>query len=44
MDIQKVLSEAAGILGPSGQEMQIAAYFAEKFRPFVDEVTVNDMH
>ena len=27
MDIQKVLSEAAGILGPSGQEMQIAAYF-----------------
>lgn len=43
MDIQKVLSEAAGKLGPSGQEMQIAEYFAEKFRPFVDEVTVDNM-
>lgn len=43
MDVQKVLSEAAGKLGPSGQEMQIAEYFAEKFRPFVDEVTVDKM-
>ena len=44
MDIQKVLSEAAGKLGPSGQEMEIAEYFAEQFRPLVDEVTVDSMH
>ena len=44
MDIQKVLSEASGKLGPSGQEMEIAAYFAEQFRPFVDEVTIDKMN
>lgn len=43
MDIQKVLAESAALLGPSGQEMQVAAYFAEQFRPFVDEVTVDAM-
>lgn len=43
MDIQKVLAQAAALVGPSGQEMQPAAYFAEKFRPFVDEVTVDAM-
>ena len=44
MDIQKVLSEAAGKLGPSGQEMEIAEYFAEQFRPFVDEVSIDSMY
>lgn len=43
MDIQKVLSEAAALVGPSGQEMQVAEFFAEKFRPFVDEVTIDPM-
>ncbi len=43
MDIQKVLAEAAALLGPSGQEMQVADYFARQFRPFVDEVTVDSM-
>lgn len=43
MDIQKVLAEAAALVGPSGQEMQVAEYFAEKFRPFVDEVKVDNM-
>lgn len=43
MDVQKVLSEAASKVGPSGQEMQIAAYFAEQFKPYVDEVTVDKM-
>lgn len=43
MDIQKVLAEAAALLGPSGQEMQAADYFARQFRPFVDEVTVDSM-
>lgn len=43
MDIQKVLAEAAALVGPSGQEMQVAEYFAEKFRPFVDEVKVDSM-
>ena len=43
MDVQKILSEAAALVGPSGQEMQVAEYFAEQFRPFVDEVTVDAM-
>ena len=43
MDVQKVLSEAAAICGPSGQEMCMADYFAEAFRPYVDEVTVDKM-
>lgn len=44
MDIQKILSEAAAICGPSGHEMLIAEYFAQQFKPFVDEVTVDKMH
>lgn len=44
MDIQKVLSEAAAKVAPSGQEMQAAEYFAELFRPLVDEVTIDQMH
>lgn len=44
MDIQKILSEAAAICGPSGHEMLIAEYFAQQFKPFVDEVTVDKMN
>lgn len=43
MDIRKLLSEAAEVCGPSGQEMAAAAYFAEQFRPLVDEVRVDSM-
>ena len=43
MDVQKVLSDAAAAIGPSGQEMLVAEYFAEQFRPWVDEVTVDKM-
>lgn len=44
MDLQKVLTEAAAICGPSGHEEQVARYFAELFRPYVDEVTVDGMY
>jgi len=44
MDIQKILSEAAAICGPSGHEMLIAEYFAEQFKPYVDEVRVDCMN
>lgn len=43
MEVQKILTEAAAKVGPSGQEMEVAEYFAEQFRPFVDEVTVDSM-
>ena len=43
MDMQKILTEAATKVGPSGQEMQVAEYFAEQFRPLVDEVTVDNL-
>ena len=43
MDVQKILTEAAAKVGPSGQEMEVAEYFAGQFRPFVDEVTVDSM-
>ena len=43
MDMQKILIEAAAKVGPSGQEMQVAEYFAEQFRPLVDEVTVDNL-
>ena len=43
MDVQKILTDAAAKVGPSGQEMEVAEYFAEQFRPFVDEVTVDSM-
>ncbi len=43
MDIKKILSEATSTLGVSGQEECAAAYFAEQFRPYVDEVTVDSM-
>ena len=41
MDVQKILTEASAKVGPSGQEMEVAEYFAGQFRPFVDEVTVD---
>lgn len=43
MDMEKLLSEAAALVSPSGQEMAASAYFAEQFRPYVDEVTVDEM-
>lgn len=43
MDVQKILTEASAKVGPSGQEMEVAKYFAGQFRPFVDEVTVDAM-
>lgn len=43
MDIKKILSEATSTLGVSGQEECVAAYFAEAFKPYVDEVTVDSM-
>ena len=43
MDIKKILSEATSTLGVSGQEACVAQYFAEQFKPYVDEVTVDSM-
>lgn len=43
MDIKKILSESTSTLGVSGQEECVAAYFADQFRPYVDEVTVDSM-
>ena len=43
MDVRKILSEVAAIAGPSGQELQVAEYFAEQFRPLVDEVRIDNM-
>ena len=43
MDIKKILSEATSTLGVSGREECVAAYFAEQFKPYVDEVTVDSM-
>ncbi len=43
MDIKKILSDATSTLGVSGQEECVAAYFADQFRPYVDEVTVDSM-
>ena len=43
MDIKKILSEATSTLGVSGQEACVAQYFAEQFKPYVDEVRVDSM-
>ena len=43
MDIKKILSEATSILGVSGQEESVAAYFAGQFKPYVDEIVVDSM-
>lgn len=44
MDVKKVLAEATATLGVSGHEADVAAYFAEQFRPLVDEVQVDAMY
>ncbi len=44
MDIKKLLAEATSTLGVSGHEGAVAAFFAEQFRPFVDEVSVDKMY
>ena len=43
MDIKKILSESTSTLGVSGQEECVAQYFAEQFKPYVDEVRVDSM-
>ena len=40
MEVKKILAEATAALGVSGHEAEVAAYFAEQFRPLVDEVKV----
>ena len=44
MDVQKILTEAAALVGPSGHEAPVAAYFADLFRPYVDEVHIDNMY
>ena len=44
MDIKKILSDCTSTLGVSGQEKRVAEYFAEQFRPLVDEVVVDNMY
>lgn len=34
MDVQKILTDAAAKVGPSGQEMEVAEYFAEQLPAF----------
>lgn len=43
MDMKKLLAEVTAIPSPSGQEEAVANRFAELFRPFVDEVTVDSL-
>lgn len=43
MDMEKLLSRAAALVGPSGQETEVAAFFAEQFRPLTDEVRIDAM-
>lgn len=44
MDVKKILADATATLGVSGHEAEVAAYFAEQFRPLVDEVKVDAMY
>lgn len=44
MDLKQLLSEAAALTGPSGHEGVVSTYFAEQFRPLVDEVKVDAMY
>ncbi|MBR4081456.1 MAG: M42 family peptidase, partial [Clostridia bacterium] len=44
MDVKKILAEATSTLGVSGHEAAVAAYFADLFRPLVDEVRVDAMY
>ena len=41
MDVKKLLADVTALPGVSGHETQVSAYFAEQFRPLVDEVTVD---
>lgn len=42
-DITALLTEAASLFGPSGQETEISAWVAEQFRPYVDEVHIDPL-
>ena len=44
MDVKKLLADVTALPGVSGHETQVSAYFAEQFRPLVDEVTVDAMY
>ena len=44
MDVKKLLADVTALPGVSGHEAQGSAYFAEQFRPLVDEVTVDAMY
>ena len=44
MDVKKLLADVTALPGISGHEAQVSAYFAEQFRPLVDEVTVDAMY
>ena len=41
MDVKKLLADVTALPGVSGHEAQVSAYFAEQFRPLVDEVTLD---
>ena len=43
MDVKKLLADVTALPGVSGHEAQVSAYFAEQFRPLVDEVTVGNV-
>ena len=44
MDVKKLPADVTALPGVSGHEAQVSAYFAEQFRPLVDEVTVDTMY
>lgn len=44
MDVKKLLADVTALPGVSGHEAQVSAYFAEQFRPLVDEVTMDAMY
>lgn len=44
MDVKKLLADVTVLPGVSGHEAQVSAYFAEQFRPLVDEVMVDAMY
>lgn len=43
MDVKKLLKEVTALPGVSGHEETVSRTLAEHFRPFVDEVTVDNM-
>ena len=44
MEILKILSEASALCGPGGHEKRVAEYFADLFRPYVDEVSIDSVY